>query len=29
MATVIASFWSLMSGTVLVTALQACGLFFA
>jgi hypothetical protein len=29
MATVIAGFWSLMSGTVLVTALQACGLFFA
>ena len=26
MATLIAGFWSLMSGTVLVTTLQACGL---
>ncbi len=29
MATMIAGFWSLMSGVVLVSALQACGLFLA
>lgn len=28
-ATLIAGFWSLMSGTVLVMVLQACGLLFA
>ena len=28
-ATIIAGFWSLMSGMVLVMALQACGLLFA
>jgi len=29
MATLIAGFWSLMSGLVLVTSLQACGLLLA
>jgi hypothetical protein len=29
MATMIAGFWSLMSGVTLVAALQACGLFLA
>ena len=29
LATVIAGFWSLMSGMVLVMTLQACGLFLA
>ena len=29
MATMIAGFWSLMSGVALVAALQACGLFLA
>jgi hypothetical protein len=29
LATLIAGFWSLMSGMVLVMTLQACGLFFA
>jgi O-antigen/teichoic acid export membrane protein len=29
MATLIAGFWSLMSGTMLVMALQACGLLVA
>ena len=29
LATLIAGFWSLMSGLVLVTTLQACGLLFA
>jgi hypothetical protein len=29
LATLIAGFWSLMSGLVLVMSLQACGLLFA